>query len=157
MKRKFWQLRLINSQSYRFSKTAAWFNFFFHSSGNWSIITVRIFFSSANDHRALERRHHMIILILFGAFQFECWRGKVTDSPSWKLSCGGGDCRAASSFPQQWQPKVKKSSTTYCEVSFTFFYFLAALNFTFRKLIPFDHEHGMDGLPKSKFEMRLVL
>ena len=43
----------------------------------WSI-TGRIFFS-ANDDRALERRHHMVHLnpILFGAFQFDRWRGKV--------------------------------------------------------------------------------
>ena len=45
---------------------------------DWSIITVRIFFSTNND-RALERRRHMIHLnsILFGAFQFDHWRGKV--------------------------------------------------------------------------------
>ena len=43
----------------------------------WSI-TGRIFFS-ANDDRALERRHHMVHLnpILFGAFQFDRCGGKV--------------------------------------------------------------------------------
>ena len=44
------------------------------------------------------------------------------------FSCGGGDYRAASLFPQQWQPKVMKSSTINCEVLFTLFYFLASFN-----------------------------
>ena len=59
----------------------------------------------------------------FEAFQFECWRGKVRRPFSTSDS-------SAPLFPQQWQPKVKKSSTTYCEVKFMLFYFLAALNFT---------------------------
>ena len=74
------------------------------------------------------------------------------NSVTLKQECGGGDCRAASSFLQQWQPKVKKSSTTHCEVSFTLFYFLAALNFTFRNLTPFvfrSRKAGLLKLPKS--------
>ena len=71
------------------------------------------------------------------------------NSVTLKQECGGGDCRAASSFPQQqWQPKVKKSSTTHFEVSFTLFYFLAALNFTFRNLIPFGFRSRKAGLLK---------
>ena len=65
----------------------------------------------------------ILILLFFWAFQFECWRGKVRRPFSTSDS-------SSPLFPQQWQPKVKKSSTTHCEVSFTLFHFLAALNFT---------------------------
>ena len=85
--------------------------------------------------------------IWFGAFQFECWRGKVNQGSKlafvwWRRY------RTASLFPQQWQPKVKKSSTAHCEVSFTLFYFLAALNFTFKNLIPFGFRSRKAGLLK---------
>ena len=78
------------------------------------------------------------------------------NSVTLKQECGGGDCRADSSFPQQWQPKVKKSSTTHCEVSFTLVYFLAALSFTFRNLIPFGFRSRKAGLLKLPHACTLV-
>ena len=97
-----------------------------NSSGNWSIITVRIFFSCSQWSSSFVKarpRHGYFDFTWFGAFQFECWRGKVRKPFSTSDS-------SSPLFPQQWQPKVKKSSTTHCEVSFTLFYFLANLNFT---------------------------
>ena len=50
-----------------------------YSSGNWSIITVRIFFSCSQWSSSFGKAppHGYFDFIWFGAFQFECWRGKV--------------------------------------------------------------------------------
>ena len=122
-----------------------------NNSGDWSIITDRISFST-NDHRVLERHHHMVIcMILFDsrhAFQFD--GGKVGRSLSTSRQHFTSILSAITTKSKE--KMVLKSSTKHCEVSIVLLCFPPALNFTFWNIISFafrSRKAGRLKLPKS--------